>query len=190
MRCSRAIVLCLVLGSLGQTTTAFAQEKGDLGVVMGYPTSIGFIYHVSDRFALRPEITFASTGSESETDFSESEGDAWALGFAISGNFYVAQWDKVRSYVSARYNYNHSESTSSTTILLPFIEDNESTLTSNAHGFFGMFGGVYSLHDRFSVFGEVGLGYTRQRAESEATGGKSTGHQFGPRTAVGINFYF
>jgi Outer membrane protein beta-barrel domain len=190
MRFSRAVVLCVLLASLGQTTTAFAQEKGALGVVMGYPTSIGLIYHVSDRFALRPEVTFAVVGTESDTDFSSSEGDTWSLGFAISGNFYVGQWDKLRSYVNARYSYSHAETTTSTTLLPPLSENNEATLTSNAHGFFGMFGAEYSLHDRFSVFGEVGLGYTRQRSESEATGGKSTGHQFGPRTAVGVTFYF
>ena len=42
---------------------AAAQEKGDNGITMGYPLSVGFVTHVSNRVALRPELqlTFAST---------------------------------------------------------------------------------------------------------------------------------
>ena len=190
MRCVRAIVLCVLLGAMGQASTAFAQEKGDFGVSMGYPTSVGFIYHVGDRFAIRPEVTFNVVGSTSETDFSTSEGDTWSLGFGISGNFYVAQWDKLRSYISTRYNYSHAETTSTNTLVLPAFNDTESRLTGNAHSFIGMFGAQYSLHEKFSVFGEVGAGFTHQTTETEPAGGRSNINQFGSRSAVGVIFYF
>ena len=186
----RAIVLCVMLGAIGQATTAFAQEKRNLGVVMGYPSSVGFIYHVNDRFAIRPEVTFTVVSGSSETDFSSTEGDTWALGFAVSGNFYVGQWDKLRSYISTRYNYNHGETTTLNTLLFPLSDEMESTLSSNAHGIAGSFGAEYSLHERFSVFGEVGGIFSHQNTKSEATGGRSNSNQFGSRTAVGVVFYF
>ena len=186
----RAIVFCVMLGALGQAATAYAQEKGDSGVVMGYPTSVGFIYHVNDRFAIRPEITFNVVSGSSETDFSSTDGDTWALGFAVSGNFYVGQWDKLRSYINARYSYNRAETTTLNTLLLPLSDELESTLTSNAHGVGGSFGAQYTLHERFGVFGEVGAAFSHQNTRSEATGGRSNSNQFGSRTAVGVIFYF
>jgi hypothetical protein len=186
----RAIVFCGMIGLLGQATTAFAQEKGDAGVVMGYPSSVGFIYHVNDRFAIRPEVTFNVVSGTSETDFSSSDGDTWALGFAVGANFYVGQWDKLRSYINARYGYNRAETTTLNTLLFPLSQDTESTLTSDAQAFAGSFGAQYSLHERFSVFGEVGAVFSHQKTKSEATGGRSNSNQFGSRTAVGVVFYF
>ena len=37
-------------------TSAQAQQKGQTGLVMAYPTSVGFIWNVTDRVAIRPDI--------------------------------------------------------------------------------------------------------------------------------------
>jgi hypothetical protein len=188
---ARVLACGILMGSIAAPAAAFAQEKGDAGITMGYPASIGFVYHVTDRFAIRPEVTLAVSSSKSESQVSTSEGDTFAVGVGISGIFYLRQWDKLRTYICPRYAYSHGESTTSSTLLLPFVEDdNESTQTSNSHQFIGMFGAQLALHDRFSVFGEVGAGYAHQRSESDLSGLRSTANQFSTRTAVGVILYF
>ena len=52
--------------SLGGTS-ADAQEKGKTGVTLGYPASIGLLWHVTDRIAIRPEFSFAFTSNDVTT---------------------------------------------------------------------------------------------------------------------------
>ena len=44
-------LVCLTCG------TASAQGAGKTGVTMGYPASIGVIWHASDKVAIRPELS-------------------------------------------------------------------------------------------------------------------------------------
>src|SRR3972149_2170786 len=43
-----------------------AQERGQVGLTMGFPTSAGLIWHATDRIAVRPEITFSQVTSKAE----------------------------------------------------------------------------------------------------------------------------
>jgi predicted porin len=62
----------------------------------------------------------------------------------------------------------------------------------------GLFGAEYSLHKRFSVFGEVGFGYTTSSSKSKSSppspiddliaGGSA--HGWSTRTGAGVIFYF
>ena len=47
---SALILLVCGMGS------ANAQDNPRVGLTMGYPTSIGVLWHVTDRIAIRPEI--------------------------------------------------------------------------------------------------------------------------------------
>lgn len=58
-----AVLLCASL-------PAAAQESGQVGVAMGYPGSIGIIWHASERMAIRPDFNVAQTSSESKSGFS------------------------------------------------------------------------------------------------------------------------
>ncbi len=186
-----SLMTSVILGAVMLAPAAAgAQEKGDAGLTMGYPSAIGLIYHVTDRFAIRPEITFSVSSGKNESPTSTTEGDTVAVGVGISGIFYMRQDDKLRTYVCPRYAYTHGESTTTSSFLAPLVIDSEITTTTNAHSILGTFGAQYAVHERFSIFGEVGAGYTHQRGHSEISGLKSTTNQFATRTGAGVIFYF
>jgi hypothetical protein len=190
MRPARVFAGCILVGSLAAPAAALAQEKGDTGLTMGYPTTVGFVYHVSDRLAIRPEISLVASSGKSESPLSTTEGDTFSIGVGVSGIFYLKQWDKLRTYLSPRYTYSHGESTTTSTFDSLFAEDSENTQTSKAHTFMGTFGAQYAVHERFSVFGEVGASFARQRSRSDLNDLRSTSNQFATRTAVGVILYF
>ena len=171
----------------GCGTPAFAQEKGKVGLTMGYPSSVGIVYHVTDKLAIRPELTIAQ--SSTETNLPAIGGfpvnvssDTWAIGTGVSALFYVRQWDDLHLYVSPRWTYSHGSSSTSTLAI-------DSTL--NSWSLNGSVGAQYALGKRFGVFGEVGFGYQHSRQ----TGGSAfqtelTGHVVGTRTGVGVILYF
>jgi hypothetical protein len=192
MRSARVIALGIIIAAIGLVSTASAQDKGDTGVTMGYPAAVGIVHHVSDRFAIRPEVTFAVASSSSDTGSSDSDSDTWTIGVGASGIFYLRQWDKVRSYFSPRYAYFRGEATTMSSISLPggLLDGLESTTTSSQHQVVGSFGAQFAAHDKFSVYGEVGVGFTRQRSRSELSGGRGTSNHLGTRSGVGVIFYF
>jgi len=186
MKIPRAAVLVLsmvvFLSVAGRTA---AQDKGNAGISMGYPASIGFVYHVSDRLALRPEISFIRTTSDRDSTFGDISTKGLTFEIGISGLFYVRRWDKVRAYVSPGYSYRHSDVSVDSPDLLDF-----DTSTFTGHRFSGSFGVQYSLHERFSVFGEAGLQYLTQQIESDLSLAESKMKTFGSRTAIGVIFFF
>jgi len=54
----------------------------------------------------------------------------------------------------------------------------------------GAFGAQYSLHDRFTVFGEVGVGTSFSSQKIGISGGRSETRVVSTRTRVGVVFYF
>ena len=62
--------------------------------------------------------------------------------------------------------------------------------TVSGHNFQGSFGAQYSLHEKFSVFGEAGLRYLTQQTRSTVSNGGTDFRSFGSRGAVGVIFYF
>ena len=199
MKKHRAAILALAsIALLSSATRANAQDKGDAGISMGYPTSIGFVFHVSDRFALRPEIDFNRSTSERDSTFTDLSTKTWAFEIGISGLCYVGRWDKVRAYVSPSYGYRRAEASVSGSALdlptlpgLPGLEfpDNQ-TSTSTVHTFARSFGAQISLHDRFTVFGEAGISFSTQQSRSGFSVSDSDSKAVGSRTAVGVVFYF
>jgi len=183
-------VIAMLVMVFGFSTTAFAQEKGKLGLTMGYPSSVGIVYHVTDKLAIRPELNIAQASTETAGPAVagvtiNSSSDSWAIGTGISALFYVRQWDDLHLYVSPRWTYSHGSSSSSST--LPSIDS-----TANSWSLSGSVGAQYPLGKRFGAFGEVGFGYSH----SHETGGSApiqadvTGHAVGTRTGVGVILYF
>ena len=178
--------LLLLAGSmiLSIATMAGAQDSPRLGITMGYPASIGVLWHVSDRVALRPEFSFTVTDSSSESIIND-EANFWSLGTGVSVLFYSSMTDNLRTYLAPRFSYSRTSGDSNTT-----------DSTTDIYALAGMFGAQYSLGRRFAAFGEVGVSYSRQNGTSATTIGPVTtqivnhANAFGTRTGVGVVLYF
>lgn len=176
------LLACSLIGGLA--ATAGAQDSPRVGLTMGYPASIGVLWHVSDRVALRPEFSFTLTDSSSESLIND-EANFWSLGTGVSVLFYSSLTDNLRTYVAPRFSYSRTSGNSSNT-----------DSTTDIYTFAGMFGAQYSLSRRFAAFGEVGLSYARQNGTSTTTIGPVTtqirnrANAFGTRTGVGVVLYF
>jgi hypothetical protein len=163
---------------------ALAQEKGKIGVTMGYPAAIGVLWHVTENVAIRPEFDFSWSSSESE--FSESD----SLGFAsgVSALIYTSRGDNLATYFSPRYSFVRS-SANRTFEGAQFIEPEIET-TTRGHAFTGSMGAQYFLGSRFSVFGELGLSYTRTTQTNDRDDSEPRTSTFGLGSSVGIVLYF
>src|SRR4051812_40532108 len=93
-----------IIGLLVTSTVGFlpgtgsAQDAPKVGLSMGYPAAIGVIWHVTDRLALRPEMSVTKSASEfigSSITFSSggvpvtttttTTTDAWQVSAGVSG---------------------------------------------------------------------------------------------------------
>ena len=168
-----ALLLCSVIAE-----PAAAQEAGDKGLTVSAPSAIGLIWHVSPKWAIRPEFAFGfgqSNGEGSTLDISSHS--ATLAGSAL---FYLGRWEKLQTYVSPRLSYSWSGSS---------IESGVDS-SNDGWGLSGSFGAQYSLSERFAVFAEAGLGYSSSSSESSLTTIDRTSWTFGTRTQIGATFYF
>jgi hypothetical protein len=160
-------------------SSAGAQEAGQVGVSMGFPTSVGLLVHVTDGVAVRPEVTFQH--SSTERALSEDDASSTSVSFGATGLFYVGEWDNLRTYVGPRYLFSHSSFSS---------DDSAFDSSISAHSIAGLFGAQYTPHRRFSVFGEVGLEYVSSSSENDFLDSSRDASSFGLHSAVGVVFYF
>ena len=146
---------------------------------MASNSSIGVIFHVSDRVAIRPEIAIiVSTSTTTAGDANQqAENTQSQVTPGVSALFYTGRWDALRTYVSPRYIYRRSHSEASSP-----GGSNESTATTHTLG--GTFGAEYAPHRRFAVFGEAGASYVHGIAPS------STVNSWSQTAFVGATFYF
>jgi hypothetical protein len=177
---------------------AAAQESGAVGVTMGYPASIGVLWHITDRVAIRPEVSLSQLSNTStatvtvigpggvviSNTITTSTNDQWNVGVGASALFYVSQWDALRTYVSPRFQYTRgSVSGMSGTIETDFL--------SNAYLVSGSFGAQYALSRRFALYGELGLGFTKSSTTTTQPGaGTSDTNTWSTRSGVGVVLYF
>lgn len=181
-------------------SNAIAQERGQVGLTMGYPTAIGVVLHATDRVGIKGEFSFAISSSEIEATglLSGRETHTDTLGVNVAGLFYVSRNDDVSTYFSPRFAYARAttESEGPDFILLPEpipipIPSLDIRSESSSYSFAGSFGAQYSPNRRFSVFGEVGLNYSSQESESSPSSLSAIeGSSFGVRSAVGVVLYF
>jgi len=164
---------------------ALAQEAGQVGLTMGYPSSVGLVWQASRVVAIRPEISLsrASVASSGSGFTLTSSGTSWSVGTAVSALFFVGRWDNLGVYVSPRFSYGKAKST---------VDQSDTTTSGSSVSATGSFGGQYAVSHRFGVFGEVGGGYTSQTSNYDSSGSHSQAdqHSWSTRTAVGVIFYF
>ena len=174
---------------------ASAQDKGQTGLTMASPTSLGLLWHASASVALRPEFTLQKTSNETTGASSGVSGtsDSWAWGVGVSGLFYVRQWESLRAYVSPRFAYSRSTTSSQQTIS-PRNTSVSAESTFNSYLASGSLGAQYSLGRRFAVFAETGFGYTHTTSSGTSTLGSSSGenhnNSWGTRAGIGAILYF
>jgi hypothetical protein len=186
--------------------TGFAQDTPKVGLSMGYPASVGVVWQVTDSLALRPEVSVTKSSSEFigsslsftsggvvTTTTTSSITDTWQVGVGLSALFYLSKHDALRTYLSPRWAYTRlSSSPSSSSNSLTSVV----TSTSGHVNFVsGSFGAQYAIGDRFSVFGEVGLGFSRTvstpfTSSSILALGGSTSSALSTRSGAGVVVYF
>ena len=178
----RVLIAVFVFGLCAFPAVASAQEKGKTALTIAHPTSVGVLWHASDRVAVRPDFTF----SISNTDAGVAETSTDSIGLGVSLLWYVKKWDQVSAYWAPRYAWTRAKGTSESS-----LTDDESSSTLTSHTVSGSFGVQGWIGTRFSAFGEVGLVYSRTKADTESSFSfDTTSTTFAPRSGVGIAFYF
>ena len=183
MQLAKRAALAVIAGVV-LAVPAHAQEAGHVGITLGYPASVGLIWHVTDSVAVRPEVSFALGTSETHSDVFDTEGDSSTFGTGVAALFRLREWDEVRAYAGPRFTYGRTTSSSENFI------DGVTELTSTTYELAGLFGVQYTPHRRFAVFGEVGVGYTNRETDSGESALVLESRTWGTQTGAGIIFYF
>jgi len=207
----KQVLLCLnLLLCAGASASARAQDAGQVGVTLGYPSAVGVIWHVTNSVAVRPDISFSSGSTDSLPIPSASsifggsavsgESSSTTVTAGVSGLLYLRNWDKLRAYVSPRYSYGRLTSSSGSM----FLADSKNA----THALTGSFGAHYQVHRRFAMFGETGFGYNHSRNSFTSSllmqvipvglnvpapvtrTEEITSHTWGTRSGAGVIFYF
>jgi hypothetical protein len=181
MRTVRILVMGCVFGVAA--VSAHAQDSGRVGLTTGYPSVIGIQWHVSESLAVRPEVSF-TTNSSSSQSLVDASSDFSSFNTGVSVLFYSPLRDNLKLYVAPRFAYGRTTGTGDV------VES-----TTNIYSISGSFGGHYALGRRFAVFGEAGVQYSHQTSTVTSSitlplRTTSRGDVFGTRTAVGVVIYF
>ena len=166
---------------------ASSRNPEPIGITLGYPASFGVMWHVTERLAIRPELSFSFATSESQaTGVSVTSSDTWSLGIGVSALFDLRQWDGLRTYVAPRFTYSRGEATVDSSSFGGLTSE----LRSSGFAIAGLFGASYRMHPRFAVFGEAGLSFGDAETRSSAGfGARSNTQRLGTTAGVGVIFY-
>jgi len=179
-------IFWVVIGLALTAGSAAAQEKGQNGVAMGFPSAIAFMWHPTENVGLRPEVGFARTSSDNNSGTFSSSGHTWNVTVGVSGLFYFHKIDNLRPYFSPRFTYGHATSTSEGA---SDVLNGSTELTVNTYTTSGSIGAQYAIGRRFGVFGETGIAYSHLTQDS-SFGTEGSSDAFGNRSAVGVILYF
>jgi hypothetical protein len=196
-----ATFLCLLV--VGVCRPAFSQDDPTLGLVVAYPASVGVLWQVTDRVALRPDVSWSWSSTESTTSITtgsppqtlsfESSSTGHSATYGISGLVTLKQQESLRLYVGARAAYLRASTTfANPSVSFPGgVTVNMRNTRSTGPAFAGFFGGQYALNRRFAIFGEAGLAY--QSSETSTTGDplmSGATESASTRSGVGVIFFF
>lgn len=193
--------LALTVMAIGAVVnTASAQDAPRAGIVMGYPASFGVIWHVAERIAVRPEIgasqssglvmgtSIVSAGGTQVTSSISSGNDNWQVSAGVSLLLYLSKHDGLSTYLSPRWAYTRTTSNSSSN-----QPGSASSSAGNGQFVAASFGAQYAVGTRFSVFGEVGAGYTHITTSPTTSGALVTSSEIrgvSTRSGAGVILYF
>jgi hypothetical protein len=145
-----------------------AAQENPFGVTLGYPASLGVVWQVRERLALRPEFT---VGYSNETDPDISLiARGWRFGIASSAVLSLYR-DKPRHlYAVPYYEFRRRNVTFSQDMSYAPdpLEPQRSALTTievnthtDEHTIAGLIGIAFDLTDKSAVFAEVGPAYRK-----------------------------
>lgn len=188
MSATCAIATALMILAAG---SAAAQQRGQIGVTMGYPASIGLIWHASEHLAIRPEVSFGFSSGEVTTALSSpllggtvvTTNDTSVVSPGLSALYYLQNLDQLKIYLSPRFVYSRTRT--DTHVSQGVFGGSE--LTGSTYTYSGSFGAHFSPHRRFGVFGEIGVAFLDTHNTSTISVTES--HQIVSRGGVGIVFY-
>ena len=195
------MMLPIVTAVMVMAPPAWAQSERRAGLVVAYPTSIGVLWHVTDGIALRPDLAVNWQSTETTSTItgvigplpqtSTSTTTGWNSSVGLSALFYVGSPGDLRFYLTPRVAYGWSRTETENT---PPSQLQLTSYESKTDGVLvaGSFGAQYKFHDRFEVFGEVGVSYSDQDGETAFTVSRQTlsTTNVGLRSGVGVTVYF
>ncbi len=170
-------IVVLVACTLLIARSTRAQEAGKVGVLVSTPTSVGAIWHVSERLAIQPTVNLAWQSIESENSYDidpqllaayggivlyapdalpadrRQEQSSTGITLQITVRWRLAQWGSLRGYVAPSFGRQWSSTSNSGAGFVPASDDTNYQVS-------GMAGVQYELDERFGLFGEAGLGYS------------------------------
>ena len=137
--------------------TAHAQDDPRVGLTMGYPTAVGVVLHITDRIAIRPELdvsrtTVTTDGTSTVFPNERDESTSRLIRPGISALIYLGRLEGLRTYVSPRFSYSSAKTSRS---------DDSAAPETTTYLASGSFGAEHRFSDRFAVFGELGIEYSR-----------------------------
>jgi len=183
---------------------AEAQDTPRFGVVMGYPAQVGVLWTVANRLAIRPEVNWTRTTTESVSTPTIFTGTGVtttsvtttsainAVGTGVSALLYLRTGDALRTYVSPRFTYARTTSSSDLSAVLPSVPPAPIEMKTSTYTVAGSLGAQYSVAKHFGIFGEVGLQYGHNSSSPSSsllrTDAKQT--SVGLRSGAGVILLF
>lgn len=177
-----------------------AQDKGQFGINMKVDPSpqLGFTYHLSQKFALRPFFGFSQSSTTSDREFKpenrnlpaiirEHEDDSTAVNLGMGLLYYFYTGRDISVYTGVNFGYIRTTREHSIKEVNENWENTGNTLRSSL-----IFGLQCMLKKNLGIFGEFGFGYSTTKfshengleLDNEAT-------QWGlMNTGIGLIFYF
>jgi hypothetical protein len=198
MKVTWAIVVLAV--AMACSRPALAQDD-KVGLTMAYPTAVGVLWQVTDRVAVRPEVSWQHHSVDNDdAGFAASTSDSSDFAVGISAPVRLRQWGQVRAYVAPRFEASRISLQTTYELRVffppgitpPVSETMESTITTYEGG--ASIGVQASPAPHFGVFGEVGLMYARGKTSSnsllDSSSSTTRSNSVGIRSAVGVILFF
>jgi hypothetical protein len=165
-----------LLLTLAFAPPAAAQDK-PLAITMAYPGSIGAVWQLRERVALRSEFTLGHSKEADNVTLVEAR--SWKLGGTVSALMSLVRDGPRHLYVGPYYEYQRRKATYSTAVTSAIEDFGPAFVTTlvdvdaraNEHSIGGVAGVEFRFEGRFSVFAEAGPAYRRsvQRADKVPT---------------------
>jgi hypothetical protein len=200
----RRILFVLVTTLVLLPRAAAAQDTPRFGIVMGYPAQVGFLWSIGDRLAIRPELNWTHSTTETTTistifnvtgvttNTVTTTSTSNAIGSGVSALIYVTTHEGLRTYVTPRFAYSRATSTTDLGISLPVGVPRPTGSTTSSYNVSGSFGAQYSVAKHFGLFGEVGVAFTRNTLSpgTPIAAAEATNRTTGLRSGAGVILFF
>jgi len=184
----RVRLLVLAVAALAAFPCQAAAQSGQLGLSIGFPASVGVLWQPSALVGIRPEFTIelfnAESTSVSRLGTARFSTDTRLIGVGLSVLFRVYRDENLTLYVSPRYVHRSGKTTVVQDIPANVFVPGDDDRDIEGHSMSGSLGVRYGLGERFGVFGELGVDYTREDTTDPAT--ESRIARTGIRSGVGV----